>query len=251
MIINPRPTRAEATDVANAVLDGSDCVMLSGETAKGAHPIAAVEMMAKICREAEADINYSELYLTLRRQIRLPISISEAIASSAGQSKFCIYFLLSRMKYVRMGASDDFDPIDSVFFIFPPFFLPCIDKKKGGNIKKFTWLWDFKYVTMMRHHPVKSQDGIWDILSWRDNYCQTMICLFSSTYSSASSLVKTSWDVHAVGIPPPLVIMRNINQYQILGIDCGLNRKWSHCPVHSKIQTNSSCGGCDSKCAGW
>ena len=41
-------------------------------------------MMAKICREAEADINYSELYPTLRRQIRLPISVSEAIASSAG-----------------------------------------------------------------------------------------------------------------------------------------------------------------------
>jgi pyruvate kinase len=85
MIVNPRPTRAEATDVANAVLDGSDCVMLSGETAKGAHPIAAVEMMSKICREAEADINYSELYPALRRQIVLPIGVSEAVASSAGE----------------------------------------------------------------------------------------------------------------------------------------------------------------------
>lgn len=84
MVVNPRPTRAEATDVANAVLDGTDCVMLSGETAKGAHPIAAVEMMGKICREAEMDINYTELYPMLRRQIRLPISVSEAVAASAG-----------------------------------------------------------------------------------------------------------------------------------------------------------------------
>ncbi|KAJ3311555.1 hypothetical protein HDV04_003933 [Boothiomyces sp. JEL0838] len=84
MIVNPRPTRAEATDVANAVLDGSDCVMLSGETAKGAFPTLAVSMMARICREAEADINYSELYPSLRRHLQLPISVSEAVAANAG-----------------------------------------------------------------------------------------------------------------------------------------------------------------------
>lgn len=83
MIVNPRPTRAEATDVANAVLDGSDCVMLSGETAKGAYPIEAVAIMALICGEAEVDINYAEVYASLRKSIKLPISISEAIASSA------------------------------------------------------------------------------------------------------------------------------------------------------------------------
>jgi pyruvate kinase len=91
MIVNPRPTRAEATDVANAVLDGSDCVMLSGETAKGAHPVPAVEMMAKICREAELDINYSELYQGIRRQTRLPIGVSEAISSSAVKTSWDVH----------------------------------------------------------------------------------------------------------------------------------------------------------------
>ncbi|KAJ3209666.1 hypothetical protein HDU82_000351 [Entophlyctis luteolus] len=91
MIVNPRPTRAEATDVANAVLDGSDAVMLSGESAKGAFPFLAVDMMAKICREAEADINYSELYPKLRNQLKFPVSVSESVASSAVKTSWDLH----------------------------------------------------------------------------------------------------------------------------------------------------------------
>lgn len=86
MIQNPRPTRAECTDVANAVLDGTDCVMLSGETANGAFPVEAVTMMDHVCKEAESCINYEELYLSLRSATMNRVDkmiTSEAITSSA------------------------------------------------------------------------------------------------------------------------------------------------------------------------
>ena len=68
MIVNPRPTRAEATDVANAIFDGTGAVMLSGETANGAYPIEAVQIMDKIARTAEQSYEFREHMESLRAE---------------------------------------------------------------------------------------------------------------------------------------------------------------------------------------
>ena len=83
MIKAPRPTRAEASDVANAVLDGTDAVMLSGETANGLFPLHAVEFMSRACCEAERYFDYAGFYKLLKSQLSTPIAMEESIALEA------------------------------------------------------------------------------------------------------------------------------------------------------------------------
>uniref|UniRef100_A0A7R9WTD5 Pyruvate kinase n=1 Tax=Craspedostauros australis TaxID=1486917 RepID=A0A7R9WTD5_9STRA len=86
MIVNPRPTRAECSDVANAVLDGTDAVMLSGETANGPYFEQAVKVMARTCVEAENSRNYNALFQSVRNSVIKDhghLAHSESLASSA------------------------------------------------------------------------------------------------------------------------------------------------------------------------
>lgn len=76
MMKNPRPTRAEAADVANAVYDGTSAVMLSGETAAGLYPVEALQTMVKICISTENDINYA------KRMKKRPLMVEPDITSA-------------------------------------------------------------------------------------------------------------------------------------------------------------------------
>lgn len=163
MIQKPRPTRAEGNDVANAVLDGADCVMLSGETASGEYPVEALEFMDSICKEAETAIFYrtyfDEILMLTPKPSNEPNTIAIAATSAAhylnAQAILCVTStgrtaqLLSRYR--------------------PPVAILAI----SGDIQTIRQLHLFRGVVPI-YYAAKSAES-WEIdLDNRINYCIAM-----------------------------------------------------------------------------
>jgi len=102
MINSPSPTRAEASDVATAVFDAADCIMLSAETASGKFPIKSVEIMDRIIRGVEGDQSYRQMLDS--RKVQLEETTSDAISSAASQVVNTV-FAKAIFTYTRSGGT--------------------------------------------------------------------------------------------------------------------------------------------------
>ena len=126
MIKNPRPTRAEVSDVANAIYDGTGAIMLSGETSVGLYPVETVTTMARIAEVAEADINYENRFFQLdwkERPHSTTDAISYAVCTASYQLGLSAIFALTQSgttaqmvsRYRPAGGFIAFTPDEKVF----------------------------------------------------------------------------------------------------------------------------------------
>ena len=122
MIRNPQPTRAEASDVANAIIDGTDAVMLSGETAVGAYPIESVQMMARIAEVTEASGLPLQAHSTIPLALLDTVSLNSALAVAAraivsdAPVKAIVAFTMSGASALRVARQR---PTDMIFAMTP------------------------------------------------------------------------------------------------------------------------------------
>jgi pyruvate kinase len=115
MVTNPRPTRAEVSDIANAILDGTDAIMLSNETAVGKYPVEAVETMAKIAIRIEKEEHNRQLENT---KPSITNAISEAVGQIAEQLKAAAIMTLTKSGSTARNVSK-FRPKNPIFAVTP------------------------------------------------------------------------------------------------------------------------------------
>ena len=120
MIRNPRPTRAEVTDVANAIYDGTDAIMLSGETAAGKYPVEALKMMSEIAENTEQYVNYDQyiMHRTMYKKTKVSCAIGIASVRTARNIEAdCIATPTMSGKTARLISS--FRPVMAIYAITP------------------------------------------------------------------------------------------------------------------------------------
>ncbi len=105
MYNSPRPTRAEVSDVANAVLDGTDCVMLSGETTVGKYPKEAVEIMSRICEFTESTIDYTK-HTKYKRRIGISDTIAKLVVDAVEYHKIKLIVTTTMTGYTARKISN-------------------------------------------------------------------------------------------------------------------------------------------------
>ena len=151
MIRNPRPTRAEVTDVANAIYDGTDVIMLSGETAMGKYPVEAVKMMSEIAEATESHLDY-ELHM-MKKKMKKNLDISSAAAFSpvaTAQNVGAKYILTSSISGSTARVVSKFRPACHIIGLSP------VEK----TLRKMQIFWG---VTPMRTEHVAHTSEIFDI----------------------------------------------------------------------------------------
>lgn len=126
MSVNPRPTRAEVSDVANAIYDGTTCLMLSGETAAGKYPIQAVRTMADIAAFTENQIDYSQRFF--KNQLKLNADVMNTVASAAVEASF----FLNLKAIVCMTVSGRTAQVTSYYRPSCPI-IACVTSEKAAR----------------------------------------------------------------------------------------------------------------------
>jgi pyruvate kinase len=116
MVTNLRPTRAEVSDVANAVLDGTDAVMLSAESATGAYPVEAVRVLDRIIRRTEAAIPPQTMDRPRRGEVSFPQAMSDAASFAAQELKARAIVAFTQSGYTARLISQDRPPVPIIAF---------------------------------------------------------------------------------------------------------------------------------------